>query len=252
MAGLAAPRDLLLPQLLVTPSAVPAASPEHGFFLYWQAHPGHHHQSSPLSLLSLYFHLCKVWNNPEFLGVLWWLEIIMPVKHRVLLKEKAVCGWPLLGGERRQWPGEKALISSLWHYIRPCQGCERRLQVVRSVICWGVRGRERDTEIERGDFSAVWGESPFGSLFSQKPSLAAVPDGCPLLPGSSFCLVPYLVVPLVWVSAHLLFAAPAECSHPCQAVCQRLPELSAQPQDLFQPSEFHSLLPTGHLHPHVP
>ena len=58
------------------------------------------------------------------------------------------------GQEKKQWFLHCDIISV------PCQGCERRLQVVRSVICWGVRGRQRDTEIERGDFSAVWGEVP--------------------------------------------------------------------------------------------
>ena len=74
--------------------------------------------------------------------------------------------------------------------------------MVGSVICWGVRGRERERYRNRegaGIFLQFEGKSPFGFLFSQKPSLAAVSDGCPLLPGSSFSFVPYMVVPLVWV-----------------------------------------------------
>ena len=153
-------RTRLLPQLLVTPAAVPATSPEHCFFLYWRAHPGHHHQSSSLRFLSLSFHFCEVRNNPDLLGVLWWWKVIMWVKHECPLKRRLSVGGPCwvekAGGdqEKKQWFLHCDIVSV------SSQGWERRLQVVRSVICLGVRGRETERYRNRdgGDFSAVWGE----------------------------------------------------------------------------------------------
>lgn len=141
----------------------------------------------------------------------------------------------------------------------PARVGERRLQVARSVMCWSVRGeREREIQKQRGAgiFLQLQGKSPFGFLFSPRslPWLQCLMD-VPFYLAPLFTCSVHGGVPGLGLSPSSLFAAPAECSHPCQAVCQRPPELSAQPQDLFQPPESYStahwtsppLCPLGHF-----
>ena len=87
-------------------------------------------------------------------------------KTRMLLKEKAVCGWPLLGRESRRRKSSDSSTVALCLFPPRVGGGDSRWSGVSFAAVLGGE-RQRDTETEMGEiFLQFEGKSPFGSLFS--------------------------------------------------------------------------------------